>query len=335
MTFFEQFTEGVIGVPSNTFYRKQKKDGSFRIIGKPNEPMKEIQERLLDFLRKHAPRLQSAAAAKDGLGSVRNARAHNESEFVFKLDFVNAFGNTDGRKIAAFVAARVRKYTPRVHAVPSEDEWFVFLSQCTLMRRGGLIQGSKVSPLLLDWYCEETVDRPIRRLLCRAMGKRAVTYTRYVDDLVFSSRHRITRALRAAIRDIIIAAGYLENRWKTEVIQLSKSGTVKVTGPRIGKQHHFGLSRRKVKEIERMLDTQLNAPLFHTMKSEEIDGKLRYLLDVTRGKKELNALEARAIDKYREWCERNGRDAAWPARVLARKWTGKQPSRQQKRAARK
>ncbi len=334
MTFFVQFTEGVIGDPSSKFYRKYKDDGWYRIIGAPNEPMEEIQQKLQDFLRRHAPHCHSAVASKDGLGSVRNARVHAGNEFVFKLDFVNAFGNTSGRKVAEMVATRVAKFLPRGEA-PSADDWHAFLAKYVLMRSGGLIQGAKTSPLLLDWYCEETVDRLIRRLLFREMGKGVVVFTRYVDDLTFSSPYRITRALRAEIRKIVAAAGYLESHRKTEVVQLGPQAMVKITGPRIGLEH-FGLPRKEVKEMERMLDAQLRAPLFHPMKPEKVEGRLRYPLDVIRGKAELNALEARTIDMYRQWCEQNGKDATWPTKVLARKWLKKRaPQKEHRRRARK
>lgn len=332
MTFFAQFTEGVIGVPSHKFYQKKKKGGGYRIIGKPNDPMLEIQGKILIFLRQVAPRCHSAAAVRGGLGSVRNARKHIKGRFgrrfIFKLDFLDCFGHTDGKRLAEMIASRAKWYVPKGEKKPTAADWYDFLSKYALNRKGGLIQGARTSSLLLDWYCEMTVDRPIRNFLTKSFGQGEVAYTRYTDDLTFSSQHhRLSRCECAKIRQIFARAGYLENHWKTEVVDLWSGGTVKVTGPRIGKDRHIGLPRKKVKEMERMLDKELREPLSSGVKPEEISGKLLYLLDVTRGKSELNALEARTIEMYREWLVKNGRDASWPTKVLARKWKKKHPPR--------
>ena len=84
--------------------------------------------------------------------------------------------------------------------------------------------------------------------------------------------------------------------------------------------------------MERLLNKALTEPLFCSEEAlSKIEGKLLYLLDVTRGKESLNALETRTIDMYREWCEQNGKDPSWPEKVLARKWKKKRIPRSKKR----
>lgn len=320
MTFFGQFTKGVKGTPSSRFYKKNKKSGGYRLIGAPNKAMEEIQEKIRVFLERIAPRCWSAAASKGGLGSIRNARVHlgkkSWERFVFTLDLSHAFDSTNGKLLAKIIAERAKKFILQKENVLTSSDWYEFLSRYCLTRRGGLIQGALTSSLLMDWYCEVMLDKPIRKFIYGL----DICYTRYVDDLVFSTNcgDPITRRMRGSIRRIIANAGYLENHRKTEVANLSSPGkTVRITGPRIGLKH-FGLPRKNVKAMERMLDTALRFPLI-AEKSEVIDGKLRYLLDVVRGKNNLNKLEARTIEMYRKWCLRNGKDANWPTKVLARK----------------
>lgn len=323
MTFFERFTEGVIGTPQFKFYRKRKSRGGYRLIGQPNEAMKEVQTRLKNFFGKVAPRFHNAAASRGNLGSVRNARHHLGSDCYFKLDFSHAFDSTNGRRLAEIIATRIKKVLRREPMLPTTDEWFKFLSTYCLTRRGGLIQGAGASSILIDWYCEEIVDRPLRKFLRRALMfgwlHEKILYTRYVDDLEFSSKiFRISKWTRRCIRQIIASAGYLENHWKTEVADILINGTVKITGLRVGKGDHVGVPRKKVKEMERMLEKALAMPLF-SKKPEVIQGKITYLLDVLRGKKEINKLEARTLSMYREWCQRNGKDDGWVTKVLATK----------------
>jgi hypothetical protein len=295
--------------------------------------MKEIQGRLCTYLASIAPRFHSASASKDGLGSVRNARAHKGHDFLWKLDFADAFDSVNSVRLASLIAERARRYSSDKQNCPTSDEWYQFLSRYALTRKGGLIQGSRVSSLLFDWYCEVLVDKPIRKLIKsgEAVPIRhefeafLYTYTRYVDDLVISARYfhsflpsPVTRAFRREVREIITRAGFKENPQKTVVANLKVHGAVLVTGVHVGSYSCLGLPRKVVKSYERMLDTAVNAPLFSTEAPESIDGKLRYFLDVLRGKQGINKLEMRTLLLYIQWCKQTGRDTRWAEKMLAR-----------------
>lgn len=320
MIFFDRFTEGVIGTPSARFYRQKKERGGYRIIGEPNDPLLEIQGRFLGHLQNISPLFPNATAAKAGEGAVRNARRHaKESEFIFTLDLVNAFYAANGEKLAEIIAARTAQMLHRRVPAPSTAEWQAFLRKYALARKGGLVQGYATSPLLHDWYCEVVLDKPIRDYLNRLVHYGYhITYSRYVDDLTFSSPVRITRDIKRDLRLIVRKAGYLENHRKTQASELRVDGAVRVTGCMLDRDGGIGIPRKKLKEMERMLSFAVLAPL-----TPEIDvvigGKLRYLLDVLRGAQHLNALEFRTVSLYRDWCLQNGRDARWPTRILARK----------------
>lgn len=320
MTFFDRFTEGVIGTPSARFYRQRKKNGGYRLIGEPNEVLLEIQGRLLNYLQNISPRFPNATAAKAGEGAVRNARRHaKESEFIFTLDLVNAFNSANGDKLSEIIAVRTAQMLNRRAPAPTVEEWQQFLRKYALMKKGGLPQGYPTSPLLHDWYCEVVLDKPIRDYLNRLIHYGYhITYSRYVDDLTFSSPQQITREIRRDLRRFVRKAGYLENHRKTQVSELRFDGAVKVTGSMLDRDGGIGIPRKKLKEMERMLSFAVLAPLTPEIDAV-IDGKLRYLLDVLRGAHHLNALEFRTISLYRDWCLQNGRDERWPARILARK----------------
>jgi hypothetical protein len=341
MTFFAQFTEGVTGTPSNDFYRKNKKSGGYRLIGAPNEPMLKIQHRIKKFLEKIAPRFYNATASKGGLGAVRNARSHTEKnpygligEFVFKIDLAHAFDSVNVHRLVEAIAKRARVFISRNEHRPTKEEWFEFLAPHCFTRRGGLIQGAATSQLLLDWYCELFLDKPIREYFRRlkAWTGLDVHYTRYVDDLTISSSggHRYSKVIKISIRRLVAEAGFLENHKKTAIAYFSsdKMGphvlggeTMRITGPRIGARH-LALPRKEVKKMERMLDAELHTSLFSTqvvVKPETIEGKLRYLLEVLRGKKKMNKLEERTLKLYQKWCQKTGRDEGWVRKTLASK----------------
>lgn len=328
MDFFTQFTEGVDGTPENTFYKKNKDEpGRYRVIGRPNEPMLEVQKRIEALMRRIAPSCPNASAAKGGLGSVRNARLHAKRPYLFKLDLAHAFDSVDASRLCQLIEKRARVCLRREGPLPSADEWYRFLKPYCFTRRDGLIQGAATSPLFLDWYCEEHIDRHIRYLIwyrdrwSDTVITHRLLYTRYVDDLVFSSPLPITKRVRRMLRRVIARSLFLENHKKTEVAQLWTRGrTVEVTGNRIGRREtgNFGLGRKKVKELERALTDAVELPLF-TESPEVLEGKVGYLLETLRGKRAVNRLEERVLDLFIRWCTMTGKDGSWAQKVLAHK----------------
>jgi|GEM_PF-5325890 len=322
-------TEGVHETPSHLF-RWQLVGKKRRLIGAPNKPMKEAQEFFLAQLKPLAPRFHSSTAKEYGLGAVRNARAHHGNRFIFTLDFADAFDHVDGDRLAEMITRAYNKRYPwdaqperNKEYVWKQSLWRQVLFRFCLTEKGGLIQGSTLSPFLFDWYCEELVDRPIRHYLYEAArvyyGYQPYVYTRFVDNLVISGNERIYRSTRAAIRRIIAKAGFAENFGKTVFIDpfKKKGRTAMVTGIRVS-ETHFGLPRKKVKETERMIVRALETPLFGE-KPSVIKGHALYLLDVLRGKPKLNALEARALRQYVAWCDKNNENSSWAKKTLEKK----------------
>lgn len=75
---------------------------------------------------------------------------------------------------------------------------------------GGLIQGARASPKIFQLFCQRALD-PYLEEFCR---KNAIVYTRFADDLLFSSRVPIEKGAQRHIRDIIRTAGFRINEKK-------------------------------------------------------------------------------------------------------------------------
>jgi hypothetical protein len=88
----------------------------------------------------------------------------------------------------------------------------------------GIAVGGPLSPYLMNLYCEVYLDAQVRRW-CE---KYAIVYTRYVDDLVFSSNVPIGEDRRRKIRCFVNDAGFEVNHRKSKVLALSQ-GTVFIT----------------------------------------------------------------------------------------------------------
>ena len=90
-----------------------------------------------------------------------------------------------------------------------DKEWVYFFHP-----EDGLIQGAPSSPLLFQKYCEEMFDEKIEEY-CEENN---LTYSRYFDDMLFSSKNKwITRKVRKGIYKIIYEAGFRLRTQKTIV----------------------------------------------------------------------------------------------------------------------
>jgi hypothetical protein len=106
------------------------------------------------------------------------------------------------------------------------------------VRGQGLAVGGVLSPFLMNLYCEVYLDSKVRWWAER----RGIVYTRYVDDLVFSSKRLITRDERREVRQFVVDSGFRVNHRKSRVLSLAQ-GTVFVTKVGLERQEDSPVSR--------------------------------------------------------------------------------------------
>ncbi len=197
-----------------------------RLIAIPAPALARMQRELLEYLQGSslAMAFPSSVTGCIPQGSpLRNARQHSDGRWFYQLDFADAFGSVEASKLAdvlSFVCSRLG----------SKQEIEDFLSQYCLVSGHGLAQGGPASPLLFNLYCQDIDFR-----LGELVKKKPINYTRYVDDLTFSSWSRpFSPVLRKQIRKIIRAAGFEINTSKTRVLALgSGDRAVEITGIRL------------------------------------------------------------------------------------------------------
>lgn len=311
--FFDRFVEGVEETPHHTIYPKTI-GGKTRLIFEPNKPMRVIQKRIVRFLRPLAPTAKSSASRKGGSGSVKNRKQHEGNPYLYKLDFSDAFPTTQLGPLVPDIVKRVRKRYPDA---PGESEWLEFLHRYVLTRKGTVPHGAVTSSFLFEWYCEMFVDRATRWYgMCCHGG---ITYTRYVDDLIYTSHsHMGSQGKRWRLRRIVKKAGFLINHEKTEYVRRWKTRSL-ITGIGVGGGQPIGVPRAWLKETEKML---YRAQVFWPLECEDplkIQGRVEYLLDVLRGKYDLTALEEKVLQRYIAYGAVIGFDTTWAEKTLFRK----------------
>ncbi|MFZ1684644.1 MAG: reverse transcriptase domain-containing protein, partial [Candidatus Zixiibacteriota bacterium] len=202
------------GVPNLEFFWKEVA-GKRRLIGNPNKPMR-VLHRLFgkyivdgvmstDDAGYGVRKLPSATGCVPHSNPMLNARKHIKGKYFYITDLKNAYPSVDLERLALIIVflARFNEYREdislkffaedaRREAIrddPLYKEMLAFLSLNFAGLYGrGLAVGGPLSPDLMNLYCEVYLDSRLRRWCER----RDIVYTRYVDDLVFSSESSIT-----------------------------------------------------------------------------------------------------------------------------------------------
>lgn len=182
------------------FTIKKRAPGEVRIIRAPERGLKRIQRLLLLCLQAVFVPDEAAHGFTDGRSVLTNAVPHAGRRFVLNLDLKDFFTHTHfGRVVAVLQLPPFQLPRKAAHLVAN-----------LCCDNGALPQGAPTSPLLTNAVCQR-LDRKLRQVATR-FGCR---YTRYADDLTFSSnRPSFTSAFHAEVNAIIKSEGYEPNKKK-------------------------------------------------------------------------------------------------------------------------
>jgi hypothetical protein len=158
-----------------------KASGGQRLIQAPSDELKLLQKNLSDLLQDCAAELNATNGWKDQIAHgfkrdrsiVSNACRHRGRRWVFNLDLADFFGSINfGRVRGFFISNKHFSLNPKVATI---------LAQIAC-HDNSLPQGSPCSPVLSNLIAHILDMRVVQ--LARKAG---CTYTRYADDLTFST----------------------------------------------------------------------------------------------------------------------------------------------------
>lgn len=161
-----------------------KKSGGERIISAPVAGLKSILYSLNTILQSIYEPSKYAMGFVIGRSVVDNARIHIGQNYVYNIDLKDFFPSID--------KSRVWKRLTLPPFNFSSDLADVIAGLCTMRIDDGnnvryvLPQGAPTSPTLTNIICEK-LDRQLGRLA----KKHGLRYTRYADDITFSSMHYV------------------------------------------------------------------------------------------------------------------------------------------------
>jgi retron-type reverse transcriptase len=206
-----------------------KKSGGERTLSAPRKDLAAAQQWVLDHVLRKLPAHEAAHGFVTGRSILTNAAPHVGSQVVVNCDLTDFFPSiTVGRVIGAFrhlgyspavatVLALLCTESPRRKVLFHEKPWYVATGP------RGLPQGACTSPALSN-----LIARRLDSRLTGIAAKLGWSYTRYADDLTFSSKTASDRTgyLLARVRHITQDEGFATNEKKTRVLKRAARQTV-------------------------------------------------------------------------------------------------------------
>lgn len=258
---------GAMATRQHPYYRQfqiPKRSGGQRIILAPKRFLKVVQRFILGAILERAEFPDYVMGFVPERGIITNCAPHVGAKYLLNVDLENFF--------------------PSIHIGMIENIFRSFGYQDTVARvlaglctfAGRLPQGAPTSPLLAN-LAFSRADKEISSL-CKITG---VLYTRYADDLSFSSDKPIGTDFLDKIRRIVTDSGFLLNSRK---IRFAKPGQGKyVTGMVVNEK--VQPNRKIRKRIRAIFHTAMHAPSRCLETKSSLFGYSGYVLtyDAKRG----------------------------------------------------
>lgn len=277
----------------------KREAGKMRTIAQPAREIKPLQYWVMRNVLYAYPVHDAAKAYREGGSIWSNAHPHAEKRFLLKMDFKDFFPSIKSTDFKRFMAENQLN-------ISWSDVELEYLSRILFWKRDrnknlrlsiGAPSSPMLSNILLYRFDEEVSD------MCAAFG---VTYTRYADDLSFSTnRFGILTRIEKNIPQICTRLEYprlLVNRKKT--VHVSKKSARRVTGLILTNEGKVSIGREK----KRLIRAQ-----FHRYMQNLLDEKeMKHLAGIVAY---VNSVEPLFLKKLENW---HGSDAV--ARLLSMKF---------------
>jgi hypothetical protein len=197
-----------------------------RLISAPNEPMLRINRMFYEFIRLRLKRnkikFPYATAILPGSNPLRNVMRHLKvhNRYFYLLDIKDFYLNITGDQIVSCLTDEALKLN-----LAAPDQLIEFLRKYCLSDSEILRIGGPASPDLANLVIARLVDEEMAIL----SKKYNMVYTRYLDDLTFSSKRRFGKKKKKAIRKRIEKTGFGINHRKTVTADTRKQA-ITITG---------------------------------------------------------------------------------------------------------
>ncbi|MGI2046116.1 retron St85 family RNA-directed DNA polymerase [Shewanella oncorhynchi] len=229
-------------------YAIPKRTSGTRIIAHPAKPVKTAQRALVEQMKLIFPIHCCAFAYQQGCNIKLNAQQHCHNQYLLKMDFQNFFNSITAPLFISMLG--------KLGMIISEQDKYLIENLafwCPSKKAGGkriLSVGAPSSPFISNWIMYG-FDQAVFEM-CQRIN---VVYTRYADDLSFSTNdknilYKIPNQIKFFLADKL-DGGILINDTKT--IFTSKRHNRHVTGITLTNQGELSIGRERKRHISLLL----------------------------------------------------------------------------------
>lgn len=163
-----------------TSFNIDKKNGGKRKISAPLKELKNIQRKVVEALYRHEKKVckknDISHAFKKDKSIITNAKVHRNKRLVLNIDLEDFFESIHFGRVRGFFNKNNN------FLLPIEVATVIAQISCY---KGKLPQGAPTSPIISNLICEILDNR-----LLKIAKKYKLDYTRYADDLTFSTNNK-------------------------------------------------------------------------------------------------------------------------------------------------
>ena len=182
------------------FRIEKSRRGRYRTIFAPSSVLKGVQKWIARNILSEIRLGDCCIAFRKGVSILDGARRHTNRRFVLNIDLKNFFESINYRRVVSLF-----------FSLGFSAEFAPLLANLTTVR-GFVPQGAPSSPVIANLV----LRRLDRRLLGLSENRRWI-YTRYADDITFSSDRPFSRQSICFVASIIRSEGFAINQEKTRV----------------------------------------------------------------------------------------------------------------------
>ncbi len=264
-----------------TTFQIPKRNGGHRTISAPLDALKLLQRRLSDLLQDCVDEINAEKKRGNRVAhgfvrarsTITNARQHRGRRWVFNLDLVDFFPSINfGRVRGFFLKNRDFELHEAVATIISQIACF----------HNALPQGSPCSPVISNLIAHLLDIR-----LVRLASDTGCTYSRYADDLTFSTNKRdFPNAIAvqegatggaahswtpgAALQEVIESSGFRVNAQKT--CMMYRTSRLAVTGLVVNKK--INVRREYRHNVRAMVRKLVTTGSFEVLGATEANGRV-------------------------------------------------------------
>ncbi|EKS6731309.1 retron St85 family RNA-directed DNA polymerase [Enterobacter mori] len=220
-------------------YKIPKRSSGVRVIAQPTPEVKDLQRKLVDFLRTKLTLHSCATAYEPGKGIRENAQQHVNNCYLLKMDISNFFNSITPEMFKnALLYDLVEIDESTLRLLISIFFW------CPSKKLSGklvLSVGAPSSPFISNY-----VMKKFDQLISERCHEAGITYTRYADDMTFSTqRENVLLTLKEQVATLIVQSGY-ENITinESKTVFSSKAHNRHVTGVTLTNDNNLSVGRK-------------------------------------------------------------------------------------------